>query len=569
MALSLALWVFQSIIFLCYGRAFLRLLCLFSGIDSRFKSSLVLQFLTGSAIVTTLVSLVSLFIPLNGLALAIITAGAILFFAFEWREDHCKDFFQVIKFPTGKKLWMVVCSVLLLIVLEVSTRTPGNSDTGIYHAQAIRWIETYPAVPGLGNLHYRFAYNSSWLVVNALFSFAFTHVRSFHTLPGLFMAVFVLYSMQGGIRIFHRESRLSDWFAACLLPFLFYKQLSESASPGTDLPAILLLWLILAEWMKEIETPGNDPYRPLVLVLLSAFAITIKLSVLPILLIPAFLIIMQFIHRAKKTAFIMILLIVLILIPWMARNVITSGYLVYPEPALDLFQVDWKIPKEEVISEEITIQSWARIQRMDASVVHDMPFSTWFPIWFRNLSLFYQGLLWVILFGPMMLLLSVIINKARHVALEFLWKILPVYGLLYLSLIFWLFSAPSARFGFGFLTATFVIVFLPLFFVLQKRRYPWVNHLAAVFLVFCSVLFYGVLYQGSEMKSLSERLVIPADYENLSTTPCQLDTVTVSCADWYSICGYDAFPCVPQINPDVLLRGNSLRNGFWQKSSGD
>jgi hypothetical protein len=567
MALSLILWVFQSYIFLCYGRAFLHLLCLLSGIDSRFKSSLILQFLTGLAIVTTFVSIFSLFIPLNALALGIITAGAIVLFALEWKKDHCKGFFQSFNFPSGKKLWMAVCSILLLIVLEVSTRTPGNSDTGIYHAQAIRWIETYPAVPGLGNLHYRLAYDSSWLVVNALFSFAFTHLRSFHTLPGLFMAVFVLYAVQGVIQIFQRKSRLSDWFRACLLPFLFFKQLSECASPGTDLPAILLLWFILAEWMKEIEIPGNDRCRPLLLVLLSAFAVTIKLSALPILLIPAIFIINQVLHRANKNALIMIFLMVLVLIPWMARNVITSGYLVYPEAALDLFQVDWKIPKEEVISESITIQSWARIQRMEASTVNAMPFSTWFTIWFSNLSLFYQGMLWVILLSPLILLSSTAINKSG--SMDFLLKNLPVYGLLYLSLLFWLFSAPSVRFGFGYLTATFVFAFFPIFFVLQKMRNPWINRSAAVSLVLCCVLLYGVLYQGSEMKSLPERLVIPADYENLSTTPCQLDTVTIICADWYSICGYDAFPCVPQVNPDVLLRGNSLRNGFWQKSSGD
>ncbi len=569
MALSLVFWVFQSLIFLCYGRAFLRLLCLLSGKDARFKSPLVLQFLTGLAIVTTIASLFSLFFPLNGPVLAIITAGAVVLFVFEWKEDHFKGFIKGFIFPSGKKLWILVCSVLLLIVLEVSTRTPGNSDTGIYHAQAIRWIETYPAVPGLGNLHNRFAYNSSWLVVNALFSFAFTHLRSFHTLPGFLMTVFVLYAMQGVLQIFHRESRLSNWFTACLLPLLFFKQLSESASPGTDLPAILLSWFILAEWMKDIETPGNDPCRPVILVLLSAFAITIKLSVLPILLIPIFFIVNQFLHRETKAVFIMILLVVLVLIPWMARNVITSGYLVYPEPALDLFQVDWKIPKEEVISERITIQSWARIQRMDASVVHDMPFSTWFPIWFRNLSLFYQCMLWVILFSPMILLLSVILNKTRHTTLVISLKILPVYGLLYFSLIFWLFNAPSLRFGFGFLTATFVFTLLPVFILLQKKQCPWINRLAAISLVFSCFLFYGFFYQGSEMKTLPERLAIPADYENLSTTPCQLDTVTVFCADWYSVCGYDAFPCVPQVNPDVSLRRNSLRNGFWQKSSGD
>ncbi|MEN6435679.1 MAG: hypothetical protein ABFD58_07685 [Anaerolineaceae bacterium] len=569
MVLSLVLWVFQCIIFLCYGRAFLHFISPLISSSRRSKSSFFLHFLAGLATVTTLASVLSIFMPLNAQALGIISLGAIIILCVEWKRDRFKSLLQTFKAPAGSKLWMVACIVLLLIVLEVSTRTPANSDTGIYHAQAIRWIETYPAVPGLGNLHDRFAYNSSWLVVNALFSFAFAGGQSFHTLPGLLMAVFVLCAMQGIAHIFSRESRLSDWFVACLLPLLFYKLLAESSSPGTDLPAILLVWFILAEWMKEIETPGSDPYRPLVLVFLSAFAITIKLAVLPIFLVSLFFIIKQLLHHANRSAIIMMLLMILVVLPWMARNVILSGYLVYPEPALDIFQVDWKIPEEEVVSATITIQSWARIPRMDASIVYKMPFSTWFLIWFVNLSRFYQAILWVILFSPLILLLGAIVNRVRHVSLDFPGKVLPVYGLLYIALIYWLFSAPSIRFGVGFIMAAFVCTFFPLFMALQKLQQPWITRLAAVFLLLVCVFLYGVLYRGNEMRSLPERLVIPADYENLSTSPCRLKNVTVFCADWYSVCGYEAFPCIPQANPDVALRGNGLRDGFRMESPGD
>ena len=43
-------------------------------------------------------------------------------------------------------------------------------DTGLYHAQAIRWIEEYGVVPGLGNLHSRFAYNSAAFPLCAVYS---------------------------------------------------------------------------------------------------------------------------------------------------------------------------------------------------------------------------------------------------------------------------------------------------------------------------------------------------------------------------------------------------------------
>ena len=39
---------------------------------------------------------------------------------------------------------------------------PDNYDSGLYHFQVIRWIREFPVVPGLGNLHSRYAFNVSF-----------------------------------------------------------------------------------------------------------------------------------------------------------------------------------------------------------------------------------------------------------------------------------------------------------------------------------------------------------------------------------------------------------------------
>ena len=57
-------------------------------------------------------------------------------------------------------------------------------DTGLYHAQSIRWIEEYGVVPGLGNLHTRLAYNSASFCLSALYSFAFLGGQSYHCVAG-------------------------------------------------------------------------------------------------------------------------------------------------------------------------------------------------------------------------------------------------------------------------------------------------------------------------------------------------------------------------------------------------
>ena len=107
--------------------------------------------------------------------------------------------FIQIKLNSIPWLLILLCLIILLTTLENGSHSPSNPDTGIYHAQAIKWIETYPAVPGLGNLHSRFAYDSSWLVINAFFSFSFLGLRSFHVLPGAFLVIILMYFLGGRI----------------------------------------------------------------------------------------------------------------------------------------------------------------------------------------------------------------------------------------------------------------------------------------------------------------------------------------------------------------------------------
>jgi len=60
----------------------------------------------------------------------------------------------------------------LAFALLLALRSCGSFehyDTGLYGAPAVRWIQTFPAVPGLANLHGRFGFNSSaFLCIAAL-----------------------------------------------------------------------------------------------------------------------------------------------------------------------------------------------------------------------------------------------------------------------------------------------------------------------------------------------------------------------------------------------------------------
>lgn len=68
-----------------------------------------------------------------------------------------------------------------------------------------------------------------------------------------------------------------------------------------------------------------------------------------------------------------------VLAPWLVRNVLISGWLIYPFAAIDLFSVDWKIPASYLQNDSDQIKVWGRCL-YDVTKIND-PVSAWFPVW--------------------------------------------------------------------------------------------------------------------------------------------------------------------------------------------
>jgi len=79
-----------------------------------------------------------------------------------------------------------------------------------------------------------------------------------------------------------------------------------------------------------------------------------------------------------------------ILTPWVARNIILSGYLVYPVPQIDLFSVDWKLPYQYVIDEKLATQGWSRLPGPYWRDSLGMELSEWVPKWLGWLPYLYE-----------------------------------------------------------------------------------------------------------------------------------------------------------------------------------
>ncbi len=530
-----------------------------------------LTLLGGMAVITTVVSALSLVMPLGVWPLAIVVLTGIPLLIREISAGEIARLFSGLRRQPLPWVSVILLLVVTLSILENATHQPINPDSGIYHAQAIKWMENYPAVPGLGNLHSRFAYNSSWLVLNAAFSLAFLGLQSFRIIPAVLFLAAAFEFVRGASAWMRGDDHPAHILRTLLLPVSFYVLGSQTSSPGTDLPVILILWVLAA---AVVERGGYKPAKPavadLLIALTAVFLVTVKLSAVPVLLLGVWVLLRSGLSAGAwlKAAF----LAAVILLPWAARSVILSGYLVYPFPALDFFSVDWKIPLENVRSEQAIILAWARIPNQDAAQVISMPLQAWLKIWFSALTRNQQLMVLAAGVSPMLMLAEYVWMKMRpgQPRAQF-YPLFPVYGIVLAGGVYWLMSAPDLRFGYGFVVLLLLFPLLLPFQVIQQRAGAMAG--AMRFALVALLLLYQMFFllRSIDWRTFEERLVFPADYPHHATEPCPIENAVVLCANEvsYTQCWYNPFPCIPKPVENVYLRGEDWRSGFRHAQAGE
>lgn len=158
--------------------------------------------------------LFSLFYKVAGIACTVLgTTGIVIATVYTWKYFSRQEKPDLLSAHTGEKpsrwRWAAFAFCLLFTLLW-EIREPMQYDTGLYHSQAIRWIEEFAVVPGLGNLHMRLAYNSAFMCLQALFSLGWFVGQSLHTLNGFCCLAALAYTCFT-MRLTWGGRRLSDF----------------------------------------------------------------------------------------------------------------------------------------------------------------------------------------------------------------------------------------------------------------------------------------------------------------------------------------------------------------------
>ncbi|WP_036043767.1 LIC_10190 family membrane protein [Leptospira alstonii] len=519
------------------------------------------KFFIGLSVTNAFVSFISLFFPITTLVLIVflIFCSTLLYFV--------KENLKVLAFKfIHKGLVLAIAAPVILYALIFSLNPPFAYDSGLYHIQSIKWIEEYAVVPGLANIHGRFGFNPNVFTIFALTSLRDVFNQEIFSVNFTVYSILVLHYINRIYAISKQEGFTNSFLLNIAAFVIILDQIVNLSSPTPDLISIVFPLYILTNLPKTGST-GSDlslkNYFPSII--LSVYTISVKLATLPLFLL-VFILIIKFRFEKKKLLLIMSV-ISFLLLPWLTRNIILSGYLIYPFPAIDLFDFDWKVSIGNVISEKLAITGWARNPGEGYIEASRMNFWEWFPIWWRNRSIFSRLIFFVSFLFPVLALILTIFKKIKINFQTFL-----ILSTSSVGIIFWIFLAPDPRFGKAFLG---VAAISPLFYLDFRIKFHWINRLkrpSKVIFIFCLIIILVSLLNHRTYNRLkrfveenSAFFVRPRKIEippNLGFKTINVKDLEVFIPAEGDRCFDHKIPCMPYKNETLTLRGKTLQTGF-------
>lgn len=463
-----------------------------------------------------------------------------------------KEMYTHIRKAWKQEGWIARIVFFCLVALWAYFTSRGYMmyDTDLYHAQSIRWLEEYGVVKGLGNLHGRFAYNSAFFPLSALYSMKFLLGQSLHTVNGFFALLLSALCMRVG-EAFRRKKLCWSDFARVAGIYYLTLLTDEVIAPTSDYCIMCMIFYIVIKWMDELERETRDVTPFGLLCVAGVYALTLKLTAGLILLLvikPAYQLI-----REKKWKEIGIFLCsgILVCAPWMIRTVVISGYLLYPFPQLDLFSFDWKMCAERINMDATQIKVWGR--GIYNTQLIDMPVFEWFPQWMRGLTSMEKLLVLSDLVCLVLLLLWTVywLLKKKLEKLDAMLLMVTIAA----CYIFWQLSAPLVRYGYAYvllLTATVGG------YLLSGLKKDGLIRLAILAYGCYKLIIIGKLAWSEKDLDFYLR---QQDYTVYEVQEVAFGSEKVYVPLYGDRSGYAYFPSIP-ILCDVELRGESFAEGF-------
>jgi hypothetical protein len=256
----------------------------------------------------------------------------------------------------------------------------------------------------------------------------------------------------------------------------------------------------------------------------------------------------------SKKILISVIIGALIIFPFLVRNYFLSGYVIYPFPGLDIFNVDWKIPISDVTAMKLEIESFAKIKGVAYDVVDKMRMYEWLKPWFNSKD--FNSKIILIINGLSLISFVFMAIKRDFFNVKF-------QLLIYLNLLFWLSTAPDLRFVYGFLIVGFSVTVAYFIKLIELSPYEYLIRFRNVALAFLLLIIVSKRVNFvSDIVSNPACWIIPVPFEKIETVKQNSNfeyRVPVNEGEW---CYNTEIPCVTYSLNDVVMRGDNLQSGF-------
>ena len=564
MLVALVVSLLVAVVSFLYGRAALVLLARAAGAPGEpDRLPFPIVALAGLAVLAALAGTWALCGGLGAIAFAAFLAGALLIAALRprWLPDALRR--EAAEAGGAGPLGWLLLAAGVLFVLARAAGPVESYDTGTYHAPLIRWLESYGFVPGLGNLHGRLALSAGWLVPSALFSFVWLGGLSLHILNGTLLLLLLLWGITA-LAAWRRGERRASPVLRLLLPLaglrFFGKWLS---SPTPDVAAAALVWIVgvlaleLAESAEGGSDGGDDDTRAGTLALLAGFAVTVKLSTLPLLLFPLFLAVHRLAAGKPRRAAALAAALVLPLAPAVAQSLVTSGYPVFPlgrsTPSISTGKC----------RERRRRRTWTGSGAGRSSPTGPRkrrwrcPFRSGCRAGGRRCAGRSRARSSPFVLLAPLRLAHFLIRRPRRPSRERL----ALHATVWAGALFWFFAAPAPRFGWGFVVLLALLLALPLLTAAARRLPP--TALAALLLAALAWEAWQVRgWEPDAFPAAARHALVPADYPRPLTRRVVLGGIPVHVPVENDQCWHEPYPCTPTPDPRLTARGPGLADGF-------
>lgn len=556
------------LVFLLY-HIFITFFCLWAGylcskyiLRKKDQTSPIVNIIYGLILLTLLCQVWILFFPLTDIFQLAVVFGLLVIAIFK-RDDFIKafnQFFNEIRSLTLAPKLLLVTGWFMILVMN--TGPILMDDTESYHMQMVLWIREYGTVPGLVNLHERFGFNSSWFTSIAFFSFPTDRIDSYQLLNGV-ISIWMLYYLvtQSSVLFQLKKNQLAFTALMLLTVVIFCWPLirGNAASSNYDFIAAFILLILFFESFKTDHVSKTE--IPLTeWIIWPAYLFTVRITNYPLLLLSVFAILV-FLKNKKQIQLLKPAVFALFLgIPFLARNVLISGYPFFPAPFFDFFTADWKA--DPAMIEELLryIKYYGRVSTtfMDIDQTELLNFPEWVPVWFKHLFIYDKILVFGGITGLIICLKHAFMRKPD-------WPKIIMTAVLLTGFTSWFFISPDPRFAYGYILCGICILLLTLLRLLNQdeilKKFFSLSLIVMISLI--GIYSMNKVYADPKYRNW----LAPAAVPKPPVKEVRGGNITFNIPEpilhnWNARCYTTSLPCLYEIQPGLTLRGETIRSGF-------